>query len=1476
MSELHFAILSVNGMTCQSCVKLIDSVLRSKANVIEVQVSLENHRALLAYRPDKTVNAQTLADYVNELGFHSVPLDPAATYPELATGNLSTPLSHLLVPSPVGAEYRKQTLSILHHIPGVFIVSEDVSNGCFGVYYLHAITPESYLRDTIIRLGPGSQNQTTSTGLHLPHTPACSTGISGVPSVYSHPLSNALTTVADGYSQNPPFEERTSFAFLLVATNRLTPHSDAVEYIHSCTSGYPSVVGCAVVASSEIGTHVIQLHFSENHPDSEHNIVRQVSDRLTRFGLPSARISVTDVDGGAALDILISVYGMHCNSCVRKIESHFNSLLHPAGAQKILGLTDCRVSLSDELVRFRVVPFEGAAPTPYRNFVNDLTKGPLSAIMMQTLASIDVTRLHVELFNLGFRQVPIEVCLADLTSTLENRLGCHTPTDQSSGPHVSPADEVTKHTPASPLLASIPLEAKSSLPGPDFRLGNKDTALGNQIARSNDVSERRCFLHITGMTCSSCVHLIEQKLMKIKGIQSVLVSLIAMKGEVVYNPSFVGTAQIVRWIEELGFGAKLLDHSGDATGVGDRAVLHLMIAGIKGQNVATELESCLNSEQGIQSCVISHSTNQARITYNPSLIGARDIVKRIETLGYHVEVQHAELRHFDGLNDRNRWRNSFIFSLFFATPTMLIMVIFMILWPHSVHEGCPAYFRNPTPHEDTAINHSSLQPSPVMPYPPDSASHREYSQPMLLPGLSLENFLLFLLATPIQARQQNAQEDNFTLPDYLSPSRFLYLLASAESTVKHPISRAIVTLVQTLRRADPQQTNLISSIESLLELTPVERTVLNHALPDTNYVSKYSSDVDRLPKPEAFHKGLGDAFASAYRMDFASVTEAMSVAGMGLQCKVSLVPGDCQPGPHLPRPLGPVTVFRSTNDNKSYPGATASEIDVSAALKMRLDYATCLWPDTLNRDGTEENATRSASDILNLLQPDGLLNGGPTIYAHAFAWADVRKSGTYTVHVGNRDWLLHHGVSFPSMVSRIYSEHGRAYSFADVGPHTVESLIAADEGRGQTVVLVGVNHRLVGLVSIEDPVKPEAALVVTALRHRGVHVSLLTGDNCRTAAAIARQVGIREVYADVLPAHKANVVRRLQNVGMKSSRLGNSDRSAASVRTATRNMESTKLNGIGVHVDSEADFSNDDLMANSAELELAGLKSGDAERTVQLPTCCLGSRSCCEFQGLGSAGSSEWLWKKRSALRRRRLEREQRRVRRRKMEMNARVKRQYVAMVGDGVNDSPSLAQADVGIAIGCGADVAVEAADVVLVRDSLVDVIGAMDLSKATVRRIRWNFIAATIYNMLAIPIAAGCLLPLGIELSPWMASAAMAASSVSVICLSLLLRRWTKPTEASLVCPEYVELLKNSGLDRSQVRVLQSRELTMSTTLHGQKPQTKPPKKNLHIGFTKRESAARRSAHELDSQNLLEHTGHSVDSDGEEVLFSNECIRS
>jgi P-type Cu+ transporter len=204
-------------------------------------------------------------------------------------------------------------------------------------------------------------------------------------------------------------------------------------------------------------------------------------------------------------------------------------------------------------------------------------------------------------------------------------------------------------------------------------------------------------------------------------------------------------------------------------------------------------------------------------------------------------------------------------------------------------------------------------------------------------------------------------------------------------------------------------------------------------------------------------------------------------------------------------------------------------------------------------------------------------------------------------------------------------------------------------GEGKTAVFVAVGGRLAGLLAVADEIKPESAGAVRALRSQGLEVVMLTGDNRRTAGAVARAVGIESVLAEVLPEGKAAEIERLKTEGRR------------------------------------------------------------------------------------------------------------------------------VAMVGDGINDAPALAAADVGIAIGTGADVAIEASDVTLIGGDLRGVAVALALSRATVRTVRQNLFWAFVYNALGIPVAAGALYPLtGWLLSPMLASAAMSLSSVSVVANSLRLRRW------------------------------------------------------------------------------------------------------
>ena len=235
--------------------------------------------------------------------------------------------------------------------------------------------------------------------------------------------------------------------------------------------------------------------------------------------------------------------------------------------------------------------------------------------------------------------------------------------------------------------------------------------------------------------------------------------------------------------------------------------------------------------------------------------------------------------------------------------------------------------------------------------------------------------------------------------------------------------------------------------------------------------------------------------------------------------------------------------------------------------------------------------------------------------------------------------------------------------------------------QGKTALYFARDTRLLGLIAVADVVKPDSAAAIKALRETGREVVLLTGDNETTAQAIAGQVGVSRVIAQVLPTDKAECVEKLQKEG------------------------------------------------------------------------------------------------------------------------------RCTVMVGDGINDAPALARADVGLAIGAGTDIAIESADVVLMRSSLWDIVTATELSRAVIRNIRENLFWAFIYNAIGIPVAAGILYPaLGLTLNPMIAAAAMSLSSVCVVTNALRLRLWKGP-----VCPVTEEKTTKENQTEKQEETGMNRTLTI-----------------------------------------------------------------
>ena len=283
----------------------------------------------------------------------------------------------------------------------------------------------------------------------------------------------------------------------------------------------------------------------------------------------------------------------------------------------------------------------------------------------------------------------------------------------------------------------------------------------------------------------------------------------------------------------------------------------------------------------------------------------------------------------------------------------------------------------------------------------------------------------------------------------------------------------------------------------------------------------------------------------------------------------------------------------------------------------------------------------------------GLAAGVEKNSQHPLAQAVVRKAGNMGIvieHAEHFDTFGGKGVTATVLGEIVLA--GNRTLMGERGvviPIETEARITDLERDGKTVILIAAGDHMAGVIAIADTLKETSGESVRQLKAMGVHVIMITGDNKRTADAIARQTGIDRVIAEVLPHDKASEVRALQEKG------------------------------------------------------------------------------------------------------------------------------EIVAFVGDGINDAPALAQADVGIAIGSGTDVAIESGDVVLIKDDLLDSVAAIQLSKKVMGRIKGNIFWAFAYNAALIPVAAGVLYPFnGFVFRPELAALAMALSSVTVVSLSLLLKKY------------------------------------------------------------------------------------------------------
>uniref|UniRef100_A0AAY4C1F5 Copper-transporting ATPase 2 n=1 Tax=Denticeps clupeoides TaxID=299321 RepID=A0AAY4C1F5_9TELE len=1098
--------------------------------------------------------------------------------------------------------------------------------------------------------------------------------------------------------------------------------------------------------------------------------------------------------------VVFRVEGMTCQSCVQSVET---------GVGGMPGVLGIRVSLTDQEA---VVAFNSCQVGPEQLRVQieqmgftAITKNSSVPMFSREIRNILTVSLPIAGMHCGSCVRTITECLSGLTGVhsftvlLETRK-LDLQYDQSL---------LSLETVREVVEALPPGMFRVVLPGqePHGKVSNLETSLQPLQFSSSEL--QTAVIGIVGMTCNSCVQSIEGMISQKPGVFFISVSLKEKRGVIMFNAKMTSQEEVREAVEDMGFETSLLGgpekhtlksplasspHISQMTSVdpvqmpashcpqgGMTQKCFVRVTGMTCASCVSNIERSLLKHRGIQEASVSLATNKAHVKFDPEVLGARDIIRIIEvSTGLYLTLSDVVFHcllpglYAECVSPVHRWKNSFLFSLMFGVPVMGLMIYMMVMdSQHQEHGGSMPEEKNILPGLSTLNLAFFLLCTPVQVF----GGRYFYIQAYRSLRHGVANMdVLIVLATTISyvyscvvllvAMAEKAERSPVTFFDtppmlfvFIALGRWLEHIAKSKTSAAlaklmslQATDATIVTLgsdnsvlseeqvsVELVQRGDvvkvvpggkfpvdgkviegssmadeslitgepmpvrkkPGSYVIAGSINSqgalLVEAThvgadttlsqivklveeaqtskaPIQQfadKLSGYFVPfiiivsvltlvvwliigfvDFNIVAEYFPGYDKnIPRTDVIVRFAFQAsitvlsIACPCSLGLATPTAVMVGTGVGAQNGILIKGGE---------PLEMAHKIKAVMFDKT--GTITNGVPQVTRVLVLWDQARMPLRKVLAVVGTAEASSEHPLGLAVTKHCKQELDTGTLGYCHDFQAVpgcgisckvsnidelvnlvnpphECLGSGgpSYSVLIGNREWMRRNGLHITADVDEAMTSH---------------------ETKGQTAILVAIDGLLCAMLAIADTVKPESALAVHTLDSMGIDVVMITGDNRRTAKAIATQVGIKKVFAEVLPSHKVAKVREVQERGLK------------------------------------------------------------------------------------------------------------------------------VAMVGDGVNDSPALARADLGIAIGTGTDVAIEAADVVLIRNDLLDVVASIELSKKTVRRIRINFVFALIYNLLGIPIAAGVFLPAGLVLQPWMGSAAMAASSLSVVLSSLLLRLYKKTT--------------------------------------------------------------------------------------------------
>ena len=817
-------------------------------------------------------------------------------------------------------------------------------------------------------------------------------------------------------------------------------------------------------------------------------------------------------------------------------------------------------------------------------------------------------------------------------------------------------------------------------------------------------------LPITGMSCAACARRVEKAVGKLDGVKTASVNFATERLTVEYDPGTVSRDAVAAAVAKAGYGV--------AAG-GDEAEATLPIAGMSCAACAARIEKALRRLDGVSAASVNYASEKATVSYDKSKLRLSAIKEAVEKAGYTVvSAESADAVDADRVRREKEiaglW-NKFAVAALFGLPLLYLAMGSMVWWlPFPI----PKYL-DPMQYP---LNYALVQI--ILTLPIVYVGRRFYSvgfrallsgSPNMdsliaigtsaaviwsayetwqivtgdlgaVEGLYFESagviIALILLGKSLEAISKGRTSEAIKKLMGLAPKTALVIRDGVETEI--PIDEVEVGDVIRVRPGDkiPVDGAVVDGRtavdESMLtgESMPVDKKAGDKVFAAT--INKYGSITFA-----ATRVGKETALAQIIKLVEDAQNSKAPIAKLADVVSGIFVPAVC-----LIATGAAIAWYVGTGDVLFALTVFISVLIIACPCALGLATPTAIMVGTgkgaengiLIKSG-EALETARKIDVVVFDKTGTITEGAPaltdivpaggesrerilTLIAaaekgseHPLGEAIVRRAAADGIAVPEAErFAAIPGRGVEAVVDGVAALIGNAKLMAERGvalgdlPKELERL----SGEGKTAMYVAFDNRAAGVAAVADVVKRSSAAAIGTLRRMGLEVAMITGDNRRTAEAIAREAGIDRVLAEVLPQDKANEVKKIQAEG------------------------------------------------------------------------------------------------------------------------------KTVAMVGDGINDAPALAQADVGIAIGSGTDVAMESADIVLMHSDLMDVPAAIQLSKNTIRNIKQNLFWAFIYNTAGIPVAAGALYLFGGPLlNPILAAAAMSLSSVSVVTNALRLKRF-KPDAA------------------------------------------------------------------------------------------------